>query len=79
MANNRYLDVIKRVLTSEAYLRWREEAKEREEEQRRRRSKGAMTTCVCALELGDRVLEAFSQPRLRFGAPRGQMLRRERR
>ena len=32
MANNRYLEVIKRLLTAETYFRWREEAKEREQE-----------------------------------------------
>jgi hypothetical protein len=28
MANNRYLEVIKRLLSAETYFRWREEAKE---------------------------------------------------
>ena len=32
MANNRYLEVIKRLLTAETYFRWRQEAKEREQE-----------------------------------------------
>jgi len=32
MANNRYLEVIKRLLTAETYFRLREEAKEREQE-----------------------------------------------
>ena len=32
MANNRYLEVIKRLLSAETYFRWREEAKEREQE-----------------------------------------------
>jgi hypothetical protein len=32
MANNRYLEVIKRLLSAETYFRLREEAKEREPE-----------------------------------------------
>ncbi|WP_269430430.1 hypothetical protein [Mycobacterium haemophilum] len=30
MANNRYLEVIKRLLGAESYFRWRQEAKEHE-------------------------------------------------
>lgn len=33
MANNRYLEVIKRLLSAETYFRSREEAQEREPEQ----------------------------------------------
>jgi hypothetical protein len=36
MANNRYLEIIKRLLTAETYFRWRDEAKEREQERQRR-------------------------------------------
>ncbi len=32
MANNRYLEIIKRLLNAETYFRWREDAKEREED-----------------------------------------------
>jgi hypothetical protein len=32
MANNRYLEIIKRLLTAETYFRWREEGKEREQD-----------------------------------------------
>ena len=32
MANNRYLEIIKRLLTAETYFRSREEANEREQE-----------------------------------------------
>ena len=36
MANNRFLEAIKRLLTAETYFRRREEAKEREQERPRR-------------------------------------------
>ncbi len=34
MANNRYLEVIKRLLTAETYFRWRQETQEPERERR---------------------------------------------
>ena len=35
MANNRYLEIVKRLLTAETYFRWREEDKDREEDRSR--------------------------------------------
>lgn len=32
MANNRYLEIIKRLLTAETYFRWREDAQKRDED-----------------------------------------------